>query len=137
MIAEAFNSVQFPILPLVKTHATKGLELITRNPKLFTPRDFDYSPYFEIIKYPFIEFADYAMYRKLPWNREGLVSHDKVGVSGEEIELQQTKPKASRLKMLKERFQRHKEKKQPPEESEGSEGSEEKEEDDKDNSSPY
>lgn len=81
MIAEAFASVEFPILPLVKTHATKGLELITRNPKLFTPRDFDYSPYFEIIKYPFIEFADYAMYRKLPWNREGLMSHDRVGIS--------------------------------------------------------
>lgn len=81
LIAEAFNYVEFPILPLVKQHATTGIELITRNPKLYTPRDFDYSPYFEIIKYPFVEFADYAMYRRLPWNREGLVSHDRMGVS--------------------------------------------------------
>lgn len=80
LIAEAFTHVEFPILPLVKRHATKGVELITRNPKLFTPRDFDYSPYFEIIKYPFVEFADYALYRQLPWNREGLVSHDRMGV---------------------------------------------------------
>jgi len=83
MIAEAFGSVEFPILPLVKSHATTGIELITRNPKLFTPRDFDYSPYFEIIKYPFVEFADYAMYRKLPWNREGLLSHDRIGIEKE------------------------------------------------------
>lgn len=80
MLAEAFASVEFPILPLVKQHAEQGIELIARNPKLYTPRDFDYSPYFDIIKYPFVEFADYAMYRKLPWNREGLMSHDAVGV---------------------------------------------------------
>lgn len=80
MIAEAFDSVEFPILPLVKKHDVKGIELIIRNPRLYAPRDFDYSPYFEIIKYPFVEFADYAIYRKLPWNREGLVSHDRVGV---------------------------------------------------------
>lgn len=80
MLAEAFASVEFPILPLVKQNAEKGIELITRNPKLYTPRDFDYSPYFDIIKYPFVEFADYALYRRLPWNRQGLVSHDRLGV---------------------------------------------------------
>jgi hypothetical protein len=26
-----------------------------RNPKLFVPADFDYSPFFEIVKYPIIE----------------------------------------------------------------------------------
>lgn len=91
IIAEAFSSVEFPILPLVKHHDTKGVELITRNPKLYTPRDFDYSPYFEIIKYPFVEFADYAMYRRLPWNREGLISHDEVGIK----ELPPAKPPKS------------------------------------------
>lgn len=107
MIAQAFSSVEFPILPLVKSHATKGLELITRNPKLFSPRDFDYSPYFEIIKYPFIEFADYAMYRKLPWNREGLMSHDRVGISGEpkpQIASEELKEGVSRLKKLKDKI---------------------------------
>lgn len=79
MIAEAFASVEFPILPLVQEHETKGIELITRNPRLYTPRDFDYSPYFDIIKHPFIEYSDYAMYRRLPWNRDGVYSHDEVG----------------------------------------------------------
>lgn len=80
MIAEAFGHVEFPILPLVKKHDKTGYELITRNPKLYSPRDFDYSPYFDIIKYPFVEFAEHALYRKLPWNREGLISHDQYGV---------------------------------------------------------
>lgn len=75
MIAEAFESINFPILPVVKQHEETGIELFIRNPRLFTPRDFDYSPYFEIIKYPFISFAD-EPYRNLPWNQEGLISHD-------------------------------------------------------------
>lgn len=70
MIAEAFSSVDFPILPHVKEHRETGIELVHRNPGLYTPRDFDYSPYFEIIKYPFIEFDNQAAYRKLPWSKE-------------------------------------------------------------------
>lgn len=75
MIAEAFTSVNFPILPVVKQHEETGIELYARNPRLFTPRDFDYSPYFDIAKYPFLSLAD-SPYRNLPWNPEGLVSHD-------------------------------------------------------------
>lgn len=80
MIAEAFITVNFPILPLIKQHEETGIELITRNPKLFTPKDFDYSPYFDIIKYPFIAFSDHAPYRDLPWNKNGLVHNDKEGL---------------------------------------------------------
>lgn len=79
VIAEAFNSVDFPILPHIQQDEQKGIELIYRNPKLYTPKDFDYSPYFEIIKYPFVSFDDY--YRKLPWNKDGLISNDGVGIS--------------------------------------------------------
>lgn len=68
MIAEAFGSIQFPILPLVKKVEDQRLRLYMRNPKLCTPRDFDYSPYFDIIKYPFLDFADYAEQRLKPWN---------------------------------------------------------------------
>ena len=53
---------------------------------------YDYSPYFDIIKYPFVEFADYAMYRKLPWNREGLMSHDSIGVRSVGPTLGEEKP---------------------------------------------
>ncbi|MBI5448676.1 MAG: hypothetical protein HY939_08165 [Gammaproteobacteria bacterium] len=76
LIAEAFNSVHFPILPVLKEHREKGVELIQRFPKLFTPSDFDYSPFFEIIKYPIFELSDVPTYRHLPW-KEGVLSDDE------------------------------------------------------------
>lgn len=70
LIAEAFASVRFPVLPLVKKKGERGIQLVQRNPRLFTPRDFDYSPYFEIIKYPIFELTEQALYRHLPWEEE-------------------------------------------------------------------
>lgn len=67
MIAEAFGHIQFPILPLVKRIEGDRVQLFRRNPKLCTPSDFDYSPYFDIIKYPFLDFHQYAEQRLLPW----------------------------------------------------------------------
>ena len=67
MIAEAFASVKFPILPVVRKEKGGELQIYHRNPHLFTPSDFDYSPYFEIIKYPFFELGHHASYRNLPW----------------------------------------------------------------------
>lgn len=80
MIAEAFAAVDFPILPSIKKHEETGIELIQRNPKLFTPRDFDYSPFFEIIKYPFIELTERGIYRNLPWSlsQESEISPEKA-----------------------------------------------------------
>lgn len=75
MIAEAFASIDFPILPVVKNHEKNGIELYAKNPRIFIPRDFDYSPYFDIIKHPFFSFNE-GPYRDLPWNREGLISMD-------------------------------------------------------------
>lgn len=68
MIAESFNQVQFPILPIVKINENKEIRFYRKNPKLCVPSDFDYSPYFEIIKYPFIDFNHHADYRLLPWS---------------------------------------------------------------------
>lgn len=68
MIAEAFGSIAFPILPLVKRTEGDQVKLYMRNPKLCTPNDFDYSPYFDIIKYPFLDFANYAEQRLQPWS---------------------------------------------------------------------
>jgi hypothetical protein len=77
LIAEAFISVQFPILPFVKPEPS-GIELYHRNPYLFTPKDFDYSPYFEIIKYPlFNPDEPLPYYRRLPWARSGMMHHDE------------------------------------------------------------
>ncbi|CAM5538205.1 lipo-like protein [Rhodanobacter lindaniclasticus] len=62
LIAAAFHSVRYPILPMLDrdyrqlrgTHGARREILHIRSSKLFTPRDFDISPYFRIIK-PMIE----------------------------------------------------------------------------------
>lgn len=71
MIAEAFSFIQFPILPLVKHDNDKGVQLYQRNPKLCKPSDFDYSPYFHIIKYPFLDYTHHSDYKLLPWHGHG------------------------------------------------------------------
>lgn len=73
MMGEAFGSVNFPILPIAERSEDGSLKLYKRNPRLFTPKDFDYSPYFDIIKYPFFGLDDVAAYRRLPWNTEGMI----------------------------------------------------------------
>ena len=57
------------ILPLIRRDESDAVELYRRNPKLCVPSDFDYSPYFEIIKYPFFDFSDHSSYRLLPWSQ--------------------------------------------------------------------
>ena len=85
MIANAFASVKFPILPRVHIDKHHKMRLIRRNPKLFTPCDFDYSPYFDIIKYPLIKITADGNYAKLPWledvfyNDEDIVIHSHDG----------------------------------------------------------
>jgi hypothetical protein len=77
MIAEAFHGVNFPILPLMIEDNHASMNLRERNSKLFAPADFDYSPYFEIIKYPLFAVDELAIYRKLPWEDDA----DSVGDS--------------------------------------------------------
>lgn len=86
MIAEAFASIDFPVLPVLRPHDKTGVELFIRNPRLLTPCDFDYSPYFEIIKHPYVPF-DTIPYRNLPWNREGLFSHDGKNIIDPKVNL--------------------------------------------------
>ncbi len=71
MIAEAFGEIQFPILPLIKRREDDSIQLYRRNPRLCTPSHFDYSPYFDIIKYPFIDFSSHSSHRLLPWSGRG------------------------------------------------------------------
>lgn len=70
MIAASFQSVRFPILPLVKVTEGNAMEFKQRNPLLFTPRDFDYSPYFDIIKYPLHDENEVTWYSKMNWVHE-------------------------------------------------------------------
>lgn len=73
LIAEAFLKVKFPILPFMKPDETH-VEMVQRNPHLYTPKDFDYSPYFEIIKYPLLSAEEIVpYYRRLPWASDGIL----------------------------------------------------------------
>lgn len=78
MIADAFSSVNFPILPLIRKSG-EGYELYRRNTRLYTPSDFDYSPFFEIIKYPIFELEAPPAYQNLPWNSQ-YISNDDAGL---------------------------------------------------------
>ena len=73
LIAQAFESVKYPILPEItrapgRAHAQSTysrLEILhIRHYSLYTPRDFDLSPYFEVVK-PTIQAG--FDYRKLTW----------------------------------------------------------------------
>ncbi|MCW8957296.1 MAG: YiiX/YebB-like N1pC/P60 family cysteine hydrolase [Gammaproteobacteria bacterium] len=77
MMAEAFSSVHFPILPVLHRDSDGNLKLYKRNTKLITPKDFDYSPYFDVIKYPILDFDELAIYRKMPWSKDGVILNDE------------------------------------------------------------
>jgi hypothetical protein len=67
LIAQAFESVRYPILPkiqLIESRETRREILHIRHYSLYAPRDFDISPYFAIVK-PTIEIG--FDYRKLRW----------------------------------------------------------------------
>lgn len=71
LIAQAFQSVRYPILPNVTIKEDCKMEdcvsseiLHIRHHSLFTPRDFDLSPYFQVIK-PAIEAG--FDYKNLNW----------------------------------------------------------------------
>ncbi|VAW62086.1 hypothetical protein MNBD_GAMMA11-943 [hydrothermal vent metagenome] len=77
MMAEAFASIHYPILPVLHRNENGQLIMYKRNTQLITPRDFDYSPYFDVIKYPILDFDELAIYRKMPWGKEGIVLNDE------------------------------------------------------------
>ncbi len=69
LIATAFESVNFPIMPEV-IYDKEGITLVSRNPRLFTPKDFDYSPFFDIIKYPMLTMVQPGAYHSLHWKKD-------------------------------------------------------------------
>jgi hypothetical protein len=78
LLAAAFSSVKFPILPFIERNQDGSVSFFKRNPRLYTPQDFDYSPYFDIIKYPFMGQDDVANYRHLPWCDDSLMYDDNA-----------------------------------------------------------
>lgn len=73
LIAQAFQSIRYPILPMVETTPSSDPGcpgcvdeiLHVRHHSLFVPRDFDVSPYFAVVK-PTI--ADGFDYRRIVWS---------------------------------------------------------------------
>ena len=71
LIAQAFQVVRYPLLPRVQRHTElrqysyTELEILhIRHHSLFAPRDFDISPYFEVVKPTLVAGFDY---RALTW----------------------------------------------------------------------
>ena len=71
MIARCFQSVNYPILPTIKADNNDQLKFHKRNFRLFVPADFDYSPYFSILKFPAWAISSHKskkeFYGDLPW----------------------------------------------------------------------
>jgi hypothetical protein len=76
LIASAFNNVNFPILPFIDRDDDGSVRFFKRNPRFFTPKDFDYSPYFDIIKYPYLGLDELSVYRRLPWSDDETLYND-------------------------------------------------------------
>lgn len=73
LIAQAFQSVRYPILPEItgapgRSHADSAYArrdiMHIRHHSLFAPRDFDLSPFFEVVKPTLVHGFDY---RKIKW----------------------------------------------------------------------
>ncbi len=73
LVAEAFHSIRYPVLPTIelvmasdpktKRHVTREI-LHIRDSSLYTPRDFDLSPFFAVLKPELVEGFDY---HKVTW----------------------------------------------------------------------
>jgi len=67
LIAQAFDTVRYPILPKITTAGSRQARreiLHIRHSSLYMPRDFDISPYFEIVKPTIVGGFDYT---RLHW----------------------------------------------------------------------
>src|SRR6185312_12500276 len=63
LIAQAFETVRYPILPRITRAGSRAARreiLHIRDSSLYMPRDFDISPYFEIVKPTIIRGFDYT-----------------------------------------------------------------------------
>jgi hypothetical protein len=63
LIAQAFDTVRYPILPKITRAGSKKARreiLHIRDSSLYMPRDFDISPYFDIVKPTIVQGFDYT-----------------------------------------------------------------------------
>ncbi|WP_018300832.1 YiiX/YebB-like N1pC/P60 family cysteine hydrolase [Fangia hongkongensis] len=80
LIANAFINARFPIIPVIERKGSSHyFEAIIRNPRLFVPADFDYSPFFNIIKYPIIQLNGRHQ-DHITWD-DSSISNDEYGIT--------------------------------------------------------
>ena len=63
LIAQAFDAVRYPILPKITKAGSRAARreiLHIRDSSLYMPRDFDISPYFEVVKPTIVNGFDYT-----------------------------------------------------------------------------
>jgi hypothetical protein len=78
LIAQAFENVRYPILPKVTTvdsEVARREILEIRHSSLFAPRDFDISPYFEVVKPTLVKGFDY---KAMAWADVPAVDADEL-----------------------------------------------------------
>jgi len=97
MIAKAFARVGYPILPRVVAESEAlarpwWRRLVSRNghrtiahfreqpPALITPRDFDLSPYFEVVKFNHLADPNFS-YRDIVWEDEERPAHPPIALA--------------------------------------------------------
>ena len=84
LIAQAFASIRYPILPDIERVSIDSADcpgrvneiLRIRHYSMFTPRDFDVSPYFEIVKPSLMRDFDY---RALKWTEGEMLAESGPG----------------------------------------------------------
>jgi hypothetical protein len=98
MIAQAFEQIRYPILPEVtlapgrasaQSHYSRREILHIRHYSLYTPRDFDLSPYFQIVK-PTLAFG--FDYKTLVWAKEAKAEAAPAAAAAPEAEKAQKSP---------------------------------------------
>jgi hypothetical protein len=87
LIARAFQRIRYPILPHIREQAVYDDEqqrhvlrdyLHIRHHSLYTPRDFDLSPYFQVVK---PSLAPNFSYKDLPWYEDVVDQQPDAGPS--------------------------------------------------------
>jgi hypothetical protein len=82
LVADAFQSVGYPVLPVVTQDEKAAREIWhIRDKSLYAPRDFDVSPYFEIVKPTLARGFDY---REIEWSPSSFQHLEALGLDAEE-----------------------------------------------------
>ena len=99
LIAQAFENVRYPILPKVtplESEAARQEILEIRHSSLYAPRDFDISPYFEVVKPTLVNGFDY---KAMAWADLPAADADETGVAGAGREPRRSRPTRCRRRL--------------------------------------